>query len=494
MRRGETTAVAVARAALARIEALDHAPNARESGLGAFVTVDAEGALAAASTVDRALARARGDRMSEREIEEFFPLAGVVVGVKDAFCTRGLRTTCGSRMLERYVPPYDARAVTLLRAAGATIVGKCNMDEFAMGSSTENSAFFAARNPWDPTRVPGGSSGGSAVAVAAAMTHVAIGSDTGGSVRQPAALTGVVGLKPTYGRISRYGLVAFASSLDVVGPIARDVRDVELVYASLAGRDTRDATSLDRPVDRADFTAPERALSQTRVGVAREYLDAASPSVRAAMLAALARCERAGATLVEVSMPHTRFALPAYCVIAAAECSANLARFDGVRYARPSTDALDEDAPLDERVRRWRAAGFGPEVKRRILLGTFVLSAGQREAHYARAQRARTLVARDFAAAFEVVDVLATPTTPTVAWSLGARVDDPLAMYESDLFTLPASLAALPALSLPCGVVQENGVALPVGLQLVGPTLGEKTLLERAFAIEQVLVGPPSGR
>ncbi|MBL8684007.1 MAG: Asp-tRNA(Asn)/Glu-tRNA(Gln) amidotransferase subunit GatA [Myxococcales bacterium] len=472
VRRGELSAVSLARQSLATIDALDGASNARGSGLGALLTVDAEGALAAASTVDRALARARDEGVTERALEARYPLAGLVVGVKDAFCTRGLRTTCGSKMLERYVPPYDAHAVSRLREAGAVIVGKCNMDEFAMGSSTENSAYFAAKNPWDPSRVPGGSSGGSAVAVAASLCHVALGSDTGGSVRQPAALTGVVGFKPSYGRISRYGLVAFASSLDVVGPIASCVRDAELVYAALAGRDRRDATSLDRPVERADFSRSDRALAGARIGVAREYFDAVSAEVRATVLAALEACERAGAVLVELSMPHTRYALAAYCVLAAAECSANLARFDGIRFGAS------------------RATGFGREVARRILLGTYVLSAGHKEQHYERALRARTLVARDFDRAFEGdarVDVIATPTTPTVAWSLGDRIADPLAMYESDICTLPASLAGVPAISVRCGVVREQDRPLPVGLQLAGPRFADARLLEIALAIEQNL-------
>lgn len=470
VRAGEVTALSAARASLAQIAALDSpAMNARGEGLGAFITVDAEGALASAHTLDRALDRARRDGASELELERRFPLAGVIFGVKDAFCTRGLRTTCGSKMLARYVPPYDARVVAKLREAGAVIVGKCNMDEFAMGSSTENSAYFVAKNPRDPSRVPGGSSGGSAVAVASSLCHAAVGSDTGGSVRQPAALTGVVGLKPSYGRISRFGLVAFASSLDTVGPVAADVRDAELVYATLAGRDARDATSVDRPVKRADFARSERALVGARIGVVRELMDAVSDPVRATVQRALSACERAGAVLVELSMPHTRYALPAYCVLAAAECSANLARFDGVRFGAS------------------RASGFGAEVRRRILLGTFVLSAGHHDRHYERAQRARALVTRDFDRAFETVDVIATPTAPTVAWPLGAKVDDPMEMYTSDICTLPASLAGVPALSVPCGDVREEDQRLPVGLQLVGRSFEEASLFELALAVEQTL-------
>lgn len=491
VRRGDADALSFAKASLAAIDALDGVGGA---GLGAMLTVDAEGALAAARSLDERLARLRAEGSASEALQRRFALAGVPIVLKDALCTRGLRTTCGSRMLERYTPPYDAHVVAKLRAAGAIIVGKSNMDEFSMGSSTEHSAFFCAKNPWDPSRVPGGSSGGSAVAVAAGMTRVALGSDTGGSARQPAALTGVVGFKPSYGRVSRHGLVAFASSLDVVSPIAATVREAELVYAVIAGRDERDATSEDRPVERADFSRGEGALAGRRVGVVRELLeDGVDASVRAVVVRALEKAERAGATLVECSLGHERFALAAYYVVAAAEASSNLARFDGVRFgARPVSEREDHGAErragaIEVLYRESRAAGFGLEVKRRMILGTHVLAEGHDASLYRRAQRARALVCEDFARAFEAVDVLASPTSPTLPWPLGERASDPMAMYRADACTVPASLAGLCAVSVPAGVVTEGATSWPVGLQLIGRRFDEAALFAVAYGFERVL-------
>jgi aspartyl-tRNA(Asn)/glutamyl-tRNA(Gln) amidotransferase subunit A len=475
VRAGDLSAEQVARAYLARIARVDPA-------LGAFLRVDAEGALAAARTLDARLARARKAGQSSESLAQALPLAGVPVAVKDVFTTRGLRTTCASRILENYVPQYDAHVVERLRAAGAVIVGKTNMDEFAMGSSTENSAYFPARNPWDRGRTPGGSSGGSAAAVAARLSPLALGTDTGGSVRQPAALTGIVGLKPTYGRISRYGLIAFASSLDVAGPFGTTVADTALLYGAIAGHDPRDSTCVPRPVEPIDLSRGEGALRGLRVGVAREYFaEGMEQDVTARVRAAVDAIAHAGAEVVEVSMPHTRYGIAAYYVLAPAEASSNLARYDGVRYGVRHEGAKGS---LDEMYGATRDRGFGAEVKRRILLGTFALSEGYYEAFYGKAQKVRTLIRRDFAEAFQKVDVLATPTSPVVAWPLGAKVDDPLAMYLADVCTLPASLAGVPAISLPCGL---DGQGLPVGLQLIGPPFAESRLLEVAHGVETVV-------
>ena len=469
-RAGELRATELTAAFLQRIARHDRS-------VGAFLRVDAEGALATAAALDAR--KAAGEALDDK------PLAGAVLAVKDVLATRGLRTTCASRMLEGYVPPYDADCVRRLRAAGAVLVGKTNMDEFAMGSSTENSAFGPTRNPWDLSRTPGGSSGGSAAAVSAGFAHAALGTDTGGSVRQPAALTGVVGLKPTYGRVSRYGLVAFASSLDVVSPFARNVADVTALYEAIAGHDARDATSVGNPVTRADLTRGADALRGLRVGVPKEYFaEGIDGEVAASVRAALDRMADAGAELVELSMPHTRYAVATYYVLAPAEASSNLARFDGVRYGLrvPGRD-------LRAMYGATRDAGFGPEVKRRILLGTFALSAGYFDAFYGRAQRVRTLIARDFSDAFARVDVLATPTSPTAAFKLGERADDPMAMYLADVCTLPASLAGVPALSLPSGRTRDG---LPVGLQLIAAPFAEARLLEVAQGVEQLVgVLPP---
>ncbi|APR79625.1 Aspartyl-tRNA(Asn) amidotransferase subunit A [Minicystis rosea] len=479
---GEVSAEEVTRAALDRIE--------RHDGLyGAFLTVQAERALDDARTVDAR--RLRGERLGA--------LAGVPIGIKDALCTRDTPTTAGSKILTRaarkgqperdprrgWCPPYDATVVSRLRAAGAILVGKCNMDELAMGSSNENSAFFPARNPWDTTRAPGGSSGGSAVAVSAGMAAGALGSDTGGSIRQPAAFTGTVGIKPTYGRVSRHGLVAFASSLDQVGPFASDVRGAARLLEVISGHDPLDATSLDTPV--GDYEeACGRDVAGLRIGVPEEYFgQGLAPGVEATVREAIRRLERLGCVVRPVNLAHTRYAVATYYIIATAEASSNLARLDGVRFGlRVEPQGGDLSALYDAT----RGAGFGREVKRRILLGTYVLSAGYYDAYYLRAQRVRTLIRRDFDDAFSTVDVIAAPVSPVVAFKLGERIDDPLAMYLADVYTLPASLAGMPAMSLPCGLTAppEGGSPLPVGLQLIAPALQEERLCALGHAFEQV--------
>jgi aspartyl-tRNA(Asn)/glutamyl-tRNA(Gln) amidotransferase subunit A len=478
---GEISAEELTRLTIARIE--------QRNGLySAFLTIQAERALDEARALDEM--RQKGDRLG--------PLAGVPIGLKDALCTYDTPTTAGSRILTRapaegerpldaqrgWCPPYDATVVTRLRAAGAIFPGKTNMDEFAMGSSTENSAFFPSKNPWDPTRTPGGSSGGSAVAVAAGMTPGALGSDTGGSIRQPAALTGVVGIKPTYGRVSRYGLIAFASSLDQVGPFANDVRSAARLLEIIAGSDPLDATSIEAPV--GDYEeACGRDVAGLRIGVPEEYFaKGLDPAVDKSVRDALKGLEGLGCHLEPVSLPHTRYAVATYYIIATAECSSNLARFDGVRFGLRVEPRHDLNALYDAT----RGAGFGREVKRRILLGTYVLSAGYYEAYYLRAQRIRTLIRRDFDEAFRKVDVIATPVSPTVAFSLGEKIDDPLAMYLADIYTLPASLAGVPALSVPCSFAtpRDGERPLPVGLQLIAPPLEEARLCSLAYAWEQI--------
>jgi aspartyl-tRNA(Asn)/glutamyl-tRNA(Gln) amidotransferase subunit A len=410
------------------------------------------------------------------------PLAGVPIAIKDIFCIEGLPATAGSRILEDYVPPYTATAVEWLLAAGARVLGKTNMDEFAMGSSNENSAFGDVRNPWDRGRVPGGSSGGSAAVVAGGLAPCSIGTDTGGSIRQPAALCGVVGMKPTYGSISRSGMIAFASSLDQCGPFTRDVRDAALLLAVLAGRDERDATSIGFP---EPVAMPSREnLKGLRIGVPRELgsdAEGIEAGVRQAFERTVGLCEELGADVAETHLPNARHGISAYYVLAPAEASANLARYDGVRFGlRVEADSLDE------MYERTRSAGFGPEVKRRIMLGTYALSSGFYEAYYGSAQRVRTLIARDFAAAFADFDLLITPTSPTVAFELGARAADPLAMYMSDYCTVPMSLAGLPAISIPAGLAAPDGGGpeLPVGLQVTGPAFSESLILDAAHAIE----------
>jgi aspartyl-tRNA(Asn)/glutamyl-tRNA(Gln) amidotransferase subunit A len=458
-RRGETTPSAVTEAYLARIEKLD-------GRIGAYITVTAEEARAAAAAADRRY----------RDGTPLGPLDGVPLSIKDVFCTRGVRTTCGSRILERFVPPYDATLVARLAAAGAVMLGKGNLDEFAMGSSTEHSAFHVTRNPWDLARVPGGSSGGPAAAVAGGRGAGGGGTPTGGSIRQPAAFCGVVGLKPTYGRISRYGLVAFASSLDHPGPFGRDVTDAALLLAVAAGHDPMDATSIDAPVP--DYTADlSRGVRGLRLGVPDEYFIAGmDPEVERAVRAAIEVLKGLGAGVERVSLPATPYALATYYVIAPAEASSNLARYDGVKYGL-RVDGRD----LVDMESRTRAAGFGAEVKRRVMLGTYVLSAGYYDAYYGKAQKVRTLVRRDFDAAFGRVDLVVAPTTPNVAFVHGEK-EDPVAMYLNDVFTIPADMAGVPAVSVPCGF---TAAGLPIGLQLIGRTLDEATVLRAAYAYEQ---------
>ena len=457
----EVSAVEVAQAHLARIEEL-------EDQVHAFVTVTEDAALAQARAIDEA--RGRGERLG--------PLAGVPLALKDVLVTDGITTTAGSRILERYVPPYTATAAQRLFDAGAVLVGKANMDEFAMGSSTENSAFGVTHNPWDLARVPGGSSGGSAAAVASGMAPFGIGTDTGGSIRQPASLCGVVGMKPTYGRVSRYGLIAFASSLDQVGPFARDVRDTALLLRSLAGHDPRDATSI--PEDVPDYLLTlDDGVEGLRVGVVQEaFVEGTQPGVQARVREAVEELAKLGADVGEASLPSFDAALSAYYLIAPAECSSNLARYDGVRYGLriPGENVAEMNA-------RTRAAGFGDEVKRRVMLGTYALSAGYYDAYYGKAQKVRTLVIRDFEKAYERYDVLVCPTSPTTAFKIGEKADDPLAMYLSDLFTIPSNLAGAPAISVPCGVSPDD--QLPVGLQIMGPVLSEALILRVAHAYEQ---------
>ena len=471
VRAGNVSAAELTDAALERVTRLDD-ETLGDDALGAFISVAAEGARAQARRIDER--RSQGEPLGA--------LAGVPIGVKDALCTLDQPTTAGSRILGNgdrpYRPPYDATVVARLRQADAIILGKCNMDEFAMGSSNENSAFRVARNPWDPSRVPGGSSGGSAVAVAAGMTPGALGTDTGGSVRQPASLTGVVGIKPSYGRVSRYGLIAFASSLDQVGTFARDVRGAAALLSVIAGHDPRDSTSVERGVD--DYVAAcDGELRGMRVGVPEEYFAAGlAVEVEAAVRRSLAGLEADGATLIPLRMRHTAEAVATYYVLATAECSSNLARYDGVRFG-----LRVETSDLATMYRATRSRGFGAEVKRRIILGTYVLSAGYYEAYYRRAQRVRTLIARDFREAFDEVDVIATPVSPTVAFPLGDRIDDPLAMYMADVYTLPASLAGICALSVPVGLGETS--RLPVGLQLMAPAYAEARMLSVAAAAER---------
>ena len=452
---GASTAVELTEARLAQVAANPH---------GAWLATDPESALAAAADVDAR--RAKGAPLGA--------LAGVPVGVKDLFCTRGLETTCGSRMLAGYRPPYDATAVARLRAADAIVLGKLDLDEFAMGSSTENTAFGPVTNPWDPTRIPGGSSGGSAVAVCEGSCDAALGTDTGGSIRQPAAMCGVVGLKPTYGRVSRFGVVAFASSLDTPGVLAGSVRGAGRMLAAIAGEDPHDATSADRPFERPTG-ADVRGL---RLGIPREYFtgEGLAPDVAAAVDLAIEQLRDLGAETVPVDLPHTEHAVATYYVLATAEASSNLGRFDGVRYGHRA-DGARTLGDLYTQTRR----AFGDEVKRRILLGTFVLSAGYYDAYYGRASRVRTLISGDFDRAFEQVDALVTPTTPTTAFRRGEKVDDPLQMYLADVFTISANLAGLPALSLPCGFDSDG---LPIGLQLLGRRWDEATLLRAGAAFE----------
>jgi aspartyl-tRNA(Asn)/glutamyl-tRNA(Gln) amidotransferase subunit A len=461
---GAASAVEVTQAHLDRIQAVD--------GLvRAFLHLDGEGALAAAKAVDER--RAAGEKLG--------PLAGVPLAMKDVVVTAGLPTTAGSKILEGWVPPYDATITRRIKDAGIVLLGKTNMDEFAMGSSTENSAYHPTHNPWDLSRIPGGSSGGSSAAVAAHEAPLAIGTDTGGSIRQPASVTGIVGHKPTYGAVSRFGLIAFSSSLDQAGPLARTVLDAALLHAAIAGHDPGDSTSIPQPAAAVVEAAQDGAradLAGARIGVVRELGgEGYQAGVLAAFEAAVSVLRDLGAQVVEVTCPHFEYALPAYYLIAPSECSSNLARFDGVRYGLRTGD---DELPLEAVMSLTREAGFGAEVKRRIMIGTYALSAGYYEAYYGQAQKVRTLIARDFAAAFEAADVLVSPTSPFVAFGLGERVDDPMAMYVNDLCTLPASLAGTPAISVPCGLSEE----LPVGLQVMAPALADDRCYRVAAAFE----------
>ncbi len=460
LRSGQISSVELTQALLDRILAIDN-------DVRAYLSLLPEEALAQAEAADRR--RAAGDDT---------PVLGVPLAIKDVICTQGVTTTCGSRILENFIPPYDATAVARLRAAGAVFLGKTNTDEFAMGSSTEHSAFFTTGNPWDLERVPGGSSGGSAAAVAAGEALGAFGTDTGGSVRQPASLCGIVGLKPTYGRVSRYGLVAHGSSLDQIGTLARDVEDAAILLGCIAGHDRLDSTSLDAPVP--DYVCEMKSgdgLKGLRVGVPREYfIEGMEPGVEAAVRAALGVMAGQGAQVVEVSLPRTEYAIPIYYLVSTAEASSNLARYDGVRYG-----VRVEGADMWRTYYDTREVNLGPEVKRRIMLGTYVLSAGYYDAYYLKAQQARTLLRQDFERAWEQVDVLVCPTSPSVAFKLGQKMDDPLQMYLSDVFTVSLNLVGMCGISVPCGFVD----GMPVGLQLMGPALGESAILRAAYAYEQ---------
>jgi len=463
--RGETTARAFVESALGAAEKLNDT-------LNAFLEIDREGALKRADAIDASI-KSLSKTSGQAPAFSGMPLAGVPVAVKDNICVRGMQTSCGSRILGPYHPPYNATAIERLLAAGAVIIGKTNCDEFAMGSSNENSAFGPVKNPWDTSRVPGGSSGGSAAAVAAGIVPVALGSDTGGSVRQPASLCGVIGLKPTYGRVSRYGLVAFGSSLDQIGVFARQASDAAIVLGIIAGRDKHDATSADVPVP--DYANElEKDINGLRLGVSRALLgEGLDEEVRAEIEKAIDAYRGLGAEIVDIDLPHAKYAIAVYYIIATAEASSNLARYDGVRYGFRA-----EEAPaLRQMYRKTRDEGFGPEVKRRIMLGTYVLSAGYYDAYYLKAQKVRSLIRQDFARAFEKCDVVLTPTSPTPAFLFGEKVDDPLAMYLNDIYTVTANLAGVPGISVPCGL---SSAGLPIGLQLIGPHWSEATLFRLA--------------
>jgi aspartyl-tRNA(Asn)/glutamyl-tRNA(Gln) amidotransferase subunit A len=448
------------RAVLDRIDAV-------ESKVDAYISISEQLAMQQAGQADEAISRGK-----------WLPLTGIPLGIKDLICTQAFATTCGSRILENFVPPYDATVIRKLKDAGAVIVGKLNMDEFAMGSSTENSGIKITRNPWDPTRIPGGSSGGAAAAVAADMCLGALGSDTGGSIRQPASHCGVVGLKPTYGRVSRFGLVAFASSLDQIGPLAKSVTDCALLMNAICGYDSADSTSVPRDVP--DYTAVLGGdLKGITVGIPEEYsaTEGLDPAVMSAVSDAVEVLEELGAKRVKISLPHTQYAVAVYYVIAPSEASSNLARYDGVKYGFRSRDSAD----LMNMYRSTRSQGFGPEVQRRIIIGTYCLSAGYYDAYYGKASQVRTLITEDFKNAFETCDVIACPVAPTAAFKIGEKIDDPLTMYLSDIFTLSANLAGIPGMSVPCGFSSDG---LPVGLQILGSHFNEEMLLKVAHGFE----------
>ncbi|MYB63267.1 Asp-tRNA(Asn)/Glu-tRNA(Gln) amidotransferase subunit GatA [Candidatus Poribacteria bacterium] len=457
----EITAVELTESIYARIDAV-------EPSVNGYLTLTKALALEQASKAD----------VGFQNGNEMPPLAGIPIAIKDVICTKDVRTTCASKILSNFVPPYDATVMTKLQRQGAVMVGKTNMDEFAMGSSTENSAYQITHNPWDLDTIPGGSSGGSAAVVAADSAICSLGSDTGGSIRQPAALCGVVGMKPTYGRVSRYGLIAFASSLDQIGPFTKDVTDCALVLNAICGKDQLDSTSVDVPVP--DFTKSLiDDVQGLRIGVPKEYFaEGLDAEVAELVHSAIQKLEQLGASLVDISLPHTDFAIATYYIIAPAEASANLARYDGVRYGYRTEEPVD----LMDMYKKTRTEGFGQEVKRRIMLGTFALSAGYQDAYYRKAQKVRTLIKSDFDAAFEKVDVIATPTSPTPAFRIGERTADPLQMYLCDVMTTPASHAGLPGISVPCGFVKSG---LPVGLQLLTPPFDEETLLQTAYTYQQ---------
>jgi aspartyl-tRNA(Asn)/glutamyl-tRNA(Gln) amidotransferase subunit A len=464
---GEVSSVEVTQAHLDRIAAVD-------GSVRAFLHVDAESALAQARAIDER--RAAGEKLG--------PLAGVPIAHKDVFATKDAPTTCGSKILEGWRPPYDATVTARLREAGMVILGKTNMDEFAMGSSTENSAYGTTHNPWNLNTIPGGSSGGSSAAVASYEAPLATGTDTGGSIRQPAAVTGLVGMKPTYGGSSRYGLIAFASSLDTPGPLARTVLDAALLHEAFSGHDPMDATSINEPVPAVVAGARRANVEGLRVGVVKEFGgDGYQPGVLARFNEAVELLESLGAKVVEVSCPNFGYALPAYYLIAPSEASSNLARFDGMRYGLRVGD--DGTNSAEEVMALTRAAGFGPEVKRRIMLGTYALSSGYYDAYYGKAQQVRTLIGRDFDAAFEQVDVLVSPTTPTTAFPIGERADDPMAMYLADLCTIPSNMTGNAAISVPCGLADEDG--LPVGLQIMAPVLADDRVYRVGAAVEAAL-------
>lgn len=461
LRNREFTSVELTNGYLERIEGLD-------SKLRAYITVTADDALARAKEADERLKRGA----------DVTPLTGVPISIKDIFCTKGVKTTCASKILSNFVPPFDSTVVRKLKHAGAVLLGKNNMDEFAMGSSTENSAFFKTLNPWDIERVPGGSSGGSAASVAASMCAASLGTDTGGSIRQPAACCGVVGLKPTYGRVSRYGIIAFASSLDQAGPLTKDVEDAAIVLSAIAGPDPHDSTSMNAPVP--DYAAMlKTGVKGLRIGIPKEYfIEGIDPEVRASVDEALEALKGLGAELVNVTLPHTEYAISVYYLVATAEASSNLARYDGVKYGLRAEGAAD----LLGMYNKTRDKGFGSEVKRRIMLGTYSLSAGYYDAYYKKASQVRALIKNDFDEAFKSCDCIVTPTSPTVAFKIGERVEDPLTMYLSDIFTISCNLAGLPGISLPCGFTKAG---LPVGLQILGRPLGEATILKAAYSFEQ---------